>query len=87
MDIPQILTRRFAGSEWTLNGDDYAGLTWIGPGKKPSKTALETLWPEVLAELEAEATARENARLSAIAKLEALGLTVEEVSAAFGIEV
>lgn len=87
MDIPQILTRRFAGAEWTLNGDDYAGLTWIGPGKKPSKTTLEALWPEVQAELEAEKTARENARLSAIAKLEALGLTVEEVSAAFGIEV
>lgn len=39
------------------------------------------------AEIEAEAQAKVDARQSAIAKLEALGLTMDEVSAAFGIEV
>jgi len=47
MDIAIILTRRYAGSEWTLNGDDYAGLTWLSDTPKPTKKALEALWPEV----------------------------------------
>lgn len=85
MDIPAILSRRFQGSEWTLDGDDYTGLTWLSGTAKPTKKTLESLWPEVVAEIEAETQAKEDARLSAIAKLEALGLTVDEVQAAFGL--
>ena len=87
MDIAQILTRKYAGSEWTLNGDSYSGLTWLSESPKPSEEDLVSLWPTVQAEMEAEAQARLDARASAVAKLEALGLTVDEVSAAFGIEV
>jgi len=47
MDIAKILTRRYAGSEWTLNGDDYAGLVWRSDTPKPTKKALEALWAEV----------------------------------------
>ena len=47
MDIPAILTRRYVGTEWTLNGDDYAGLTWLSEGKAPTEKQLEALWPEV----------------------------------------
>ena len=86
MDIAQILTRKYAGSEWTLNGDKYSGLTWLSDTKKPSKATLDGLWPEVEAEIAAEAQARLDAKASAVAKLEALGLTVEEVSVAFGLE-
>jgi hypothetical protein len=86
MDIPTILTRKYAGSEWTLDGDDYTGLTWLSESKKPTKKQLEDLWPVVQAEIAAEKQAREDARLSAIAKLEALGLTVDEVQVAFGLE-
>lgn len=86
MDIAQILTRRFEGAEWTLNGDEYAGLTWLSDSPKPSKKTLENLWPEVQSEIAAEAQAKIDARASAIAKLEALGLTVDEVQAAFGIK-
>lgn len=87
MDIAQVLTRKYAGSEWTLNGDAYEGLTWLSESPKPSGEDLVSLWPTVQAEMEAEAQARLDARASAVAKLEALGLTVDEVSAAFGIEV
>lgn len=38
------------------------------------------------AEMIAEAQARKDAKASAMAKLEALGLTVDEVSAVFGLE-
>ena len=86
MDIPAILARKYAGTEWTLDGDDYSGLTWLSEGKAPTKANLEKLWPVVQAEIAAEGQARVDAKASAIAKLEAVGLTVEEVSVAFGLE-
>ena len=86
MDIPMILTKRYEGSEWTLDGDGYTGLIWLSDTTKPTKKSLEALWPDVQAEIVAEAQARVDAKASAIAKLEALGLTVDEVQAAFGIK-
>jgi hypothetical protein len=47
MDISIILSRKFQGFQWTLNGDDYAGLTWLSDTPKPTEKALEALWPEV----------------------------------------
>jgi hypothetical protein len=47
MDIAMILTRRYAGAQWTRDGDDYAGLTWLSDTPKPTKATLEKLWPEV----------------------------------------
>jgi hypothetical protein len=47
MDITTILTRRYAGTEWTLSGDDYSGLTWLSEGKPPTEKQLQALWPEV----------------------------------------
>jgi hypothetical protein len=54
MDITAILSRRFADSEWTLNGDDYEGLTWLSEGSAPTKKQLEALWPEVQLEVQTE---------------------------------
>jgi len=85
MHIASILETKFAGSEWTLDGDDYSGLTWLSKTTKPTEEELEGLWDEVKAELEAKAQAKIDAKASAIAKLEALGLTVEEVEVAFGL--
>ena len=86
MDIPAILIRKFDGTEWILDGDDYTGLTWLSDGEPPTEAQLKKLWPIVQTEIAAEAQAKEDARLSAIAKLEALGLTVDEVQAAFGLK-
>ena len=86
MDIPAILSRKYSGSEWILDGDDYAGLTWLSESPKPSEDDLLSLWPTVQAEIAAEAQAKEDSRLSAIAKLQALGLTVDEVQVAFGLK-
>ena len=47
MDIPTILSSKYPGSFWNLDGDDYAGLTWLSDTPKPTKKALEALWPEV----------------------------------------
>jgi hypothetical protein len=86
MDIPAILSRKFEGAQWVLNGDDYIGLTWLSEGDAPTEAQLKKLWPTVQAEIEAEKQAVIDARLSAISKLEALGLTVDEVQAAFGLK-
>lgn len=85
MDITLILSRKF-DAEWTLDGDNYSGLTWLSDTPKPTKAELEALWPEVEAEIAAEAQAKVDAKASAVAKLQALGLTVEEVQVAFGLE-
>ena len=47
MDIPMILTRRYPGSEWTLNGDNYSGLTWLSESPKPSEDDLRSEWAQV----------------------------------------
>jgi len=86
MDITMILTKRYEGSEWTLNGDGYSGLTWLSDTPKPTLKTLEGLWADVQAEIAAEAQAKLDAKASAVAKLQALGLTVDEVQAAFGLK-
>jgi len=85
MDITQVLTKRFPDAEWTLNGDSYSGLTWLSDTPKPSLETLEGLWADVQAEIAAEAQSKVDAKASAVAKLQALGLTVEEVQVAFGL--
>lgn len=66
MDIPTILTRKYEGKEWTLNGDTYDGLTWLSEGKPPTEAELTALWPTVEYEVTHEAV--ENARQSAYQK-------------------
>jgi hypothetical protein len=85
MDYAIILTTKYKNSEWVLDGDEYQGLTWLSKTPKPTQEELEDLWDEVQAEVAAKAQANIDAKASAIAKLEALGLTVEEVEVAFGL--
>ena len=85
MDIAVILSRRYAGSLWVLDGDDYAGLTWLSDTVKPTEAALSKVWASVQDEIAAEGQARLDAKASTIDKLKALGLTVEEVNVAFGL--
>ena len=86
MDIATVLTRKFPDTEWNLVDDDYSKLEWLSDSPKPTKAELEKLWPDVQAEIAAEAQAKIDAKASAVAKLQALGLTVEEVQVAFGLE-
>jgi hypothetical protein len=85
MNYSMTLSTKYQGSEWTLDGDSYEGLTWLSKKPKPTQEELENLWPSVQAELAAKAQSKIDAKASAIAKLEALGLTVEEVEVAFGL--
>jgi hypothetical protein len=47
MDIPTILTRKYPGTIWTINGEDYEGLEWLDESPKPTKKELQALWPQV----------------------------------------
>jgi len=84
-DYAAVLSSNYVGSEWTLNGDTYDGLTWLSDTPKPSQQELDAAWPAVQQAQADAVAAKETARQSAISKLAALGLTVDEISAAFGL--
>lgn len=50
MDIPAILTARYLGAVWSLNGDSYDGLDWLDDAPKPTLDELVAAWPEVESE-------------------------------------
>jgi len=71
--------------EWSMNGDDVENIIWHTPDVEPLTTAeveAEILRLEQAA-VDAEA-AKVAARESAIAKLSALGLNIDEVNAIVG---
>jgi hypothetical protein len=84
IDYPAILIRHYQGAEWTLNGDEYSGLTWLSDTPKPTQEELDALWDETLEMIEAEKQAKVDARQSALDKLAALGLNEDEVRAILG---
>ena len=54
MDIVMILTKRYPDAQWTLNGDNYSGLTWLSDTPKPTLEELQAQWEEVEFEIEVE---------------------------------
>ena len=84
IDYATVLNRRYAGRQWKLEGDDYQGLTMLDDGPKPTQKQLDDVWPEVAAEIAAEADQRAAAKVSGRAKLAALGLTDAEIAALVG---
>ena len=83
--IAAVLSTNYRDALWTLEGDDYEGLTWLSDTPKPSQQELDDAWPAVQQAQADAVAAREAAKQSAIDKLAALGLTVDEISAAFGL--
>jgi len=80
-DYAIVLTRRYSGKEWTLDGEEYTGLTWLSDSPKPSKATLDGLWAEVQQEIADEKTAKEVARTALLAKL---GITEAEAKLLLG---
>ena len=85
-DYAAVLTANYPDAEWTLTGDTYDGLTWLSGSPKPPQAELDAAWPTVQQARQDAVAAKETARQSAINKLAALGLTVDEISAAFGLD-
>jgi hypothetical protein len=80
-DYAAILSRRYAGKEWTLEGDEYTGLTWLSDSAKPSKKTLDDLWASVQQEIVDEPAAKLAARQAVLDKL---GLTADEAALLLG---
>ncbi len=59
MDISMILSKRYPDAEWTLNGNDYSGLNWLGDTPKPSLEELQAEWAQVEYEVAYEAVQKE----------------------------
>ena len=81
----EVLTANYPDAEWHLVGDTYAGLTWLSDTPKPTQAELDDAWPAVQQAQQDAVAAKEAAKQSAIDKLAALGLSVDEISAAFGL--
>jgi hypothetical protein len=46
-DYAAVLTAIRPGAQWTLDGDDYAGLTWLDDSPKPTQAELDAAWSDV----------------------------------------
>lgn len=84
-DYVVVLNENYPNDEWVIRGNTYEGLTWLSDSPKPSQQELDDAWPAVQQARADAVAAKEAARQSAINKLAALGLTVDEISAAFGL--
>jgi len=85
-DYIAVLEVNYPNAQWTLSGNDYDTLVWHDATPKPTQQELDAAWPAVQQAQADAVAAKETARQSAIDKLAALGLTVDEISAAFGLE-
>jgi hypothetical protein len=80
-DYAFILSTHFGDDQWTLNGDDYEGLTWLSESPKPSQKELDDLWPATVKAFEKKASDAVAARQ---AILDRLGITADEAKLLLG---
>jgi hypothetical protein len=71
-DYVKVLTVLYPNAEFVIYDNDYDTLVWHSDGGKPSREVLDAAWP------------LPDARESALAKLQALGLTEQEALALVG---
>jgi len=51
-DYAAVLSSLYRDAQWSLNGDDYTGLTWLDDSPMPSQAELDAAWPAVQYERE-----------------------------------
>jgi len=69
----------------TQSNPPHEFIAWDGPDTQPTQEELEAAWVEAQQVADADDTAKTNRLVSVKSKLEALGLTAEEVKEAFNI--
>ncbi len=47
IDYALILSINYPNDQWTLNGDNYDGLTWLSNTPQPTEAELDAAWPQV----------------------------------------
>jgi hypothetical protein len=61
IDYAQILSMNYTGSQWSLDGDSYDGLTWLESSPKPTKSELDAMWESTKATLQNKEAERQRA--------------------------
>ncbi len=84
IDYSLILKTNYLNKKWILAGNDYESLDWHDELPKPTKSELDALWESTQAAVAAKAQAAIDAKVSALSKLSALGLTEAEIKALTG---
>ena len=46
-DYAAVLTANYAGTQWSIFGNDYATLEWYSAGTAPTQAELDAQWPTV----------------------------------------
>jgi hypothetical protein len=54
MNYADVLNRRYLGKAWSIVGNTYTGINWQDASPKPTKSKLESLWPDVEYEMRVE---------------------------------
>jgi hypothetical protein len=47
IDYTLVLIANYAGSQWSLDGNDYDSLQWFSDTPKPTQAELDAAWPQV----------------------------------------
>ena len=84
-DYTAVLVANYPGAQWSLSDNDYDTLDWLDDTPKPTQAELDAAWPAVQQAQADAVAADEAAKQSAVDKLAALGLTVDEIRVAFGL--
>ncbi len=80
-DIVKALENLKPGAQWTLSGDDYGDLVWLSAGNAPTLAELQAEIALLPQKEKAKADKAETDKVAAQAKLEALGLTANDLKA------
>ena len=80
-DIVKALENLKPGAQWTLSGDDYGDLMWLSQGSAPTLAQIQAEIALLPAKEQAAAEQAAADKANATAKLEALGLTADDLKA------
>lgn len=80
-DYIAVLETNYAGSEWSISGNDYATLDWYSAWTKPTQAELDAAWESVQIQL-AQSVINKVAARQAV--LDRLGITADEAALLLG---
>ena len=83
IDYAKTISYLRPGEEWTLDGNEYAGLTWLSDTTKPTDAQLIAAWPAAQAAQEAASAAAAKNAADAIAHAKSLGFTDAMIAAMY----
>ena len=81
INYSQILSLNYIGSQWSMDGSEYSGLDWLDSTPKPTQEELDALWIPTQEVIAANIQTDKDNKVSVLAKLTALGLTISDITA------